>query len=541
MRIRVLSERYGVGPHPSRDSSQMSMPTCGLTTARLVRISRRCALLLSVAILLSSSLWLAQSSARPPKHGNNAFVSVVSQATYPDVTALAQRASSSNRQDRMQLARIPMRQAEPLRATLISFAPPSLWDQHRSAVLATIAAFAALLGLIIFFISYTVQRSRRAQAERALSDSEGRVEFATSSTNSGLWQMTADDQPINGLDACADLFGLPRGIPYTLRDLTNAVHPNDRQIFARSMLTAVRRGTPIDFRFRVGTEGAVRWLSARANPTRPDNGCTPVVTGLFTDVTQLKRLEDDRETQRREVAHLTRRTLVNELSSSIAHELNQPLSAIMMNAETALKILGNGTCGVEQVRDALRDILEDDARAAEVVSRVRRLIKRDTERFGQIDIERLFESTHVLLRSEFIRKGIALEIGYEDTIPQITGDFVQLQQILINLLMNAMEASATPAGIHKVLLKAQRHGDKIRIAVVDNGPGIPDDIRDRLFEPFITSKAEGLGLGLSICATIAESHGGEIALEDNPDGGTAANLILPVAGIGMDRGGSYAH
>jgi C4-dicarboxylate-specific signal transduction histidine kinase len=266
-----------------------------------------------------------------------------------------------------------------------------------------------------------------------------------------------------------------------------------------------------------------------------------VVNGLFTDVTQLKRLEDERETQRREVAHLTRRTLVNELSTSIAHELNQPLSAIMMNAETALKMLRNGSCCVEQVREALQDILEDDARAAEVVNRVRRLIKRDAEQFGDVDIEQLFESTHVLLRSEFIRKGIALEIGYEDTIPQISGDFVQLQQLLINLLMNAMEAGITPASLHKVSLNAHRHGDKVRITVLDNGPGIPDEIRNRVFEPFVTSKAEGLGLGLSICATIAESHGGKIAFEDNPAGGTSANLILPVAGNGMDRGGSYAH
>jgi two-component system sensor kinase FixL len=104
-----------------------------------------------------------------------------------------------------------------------------------------------------------------------------------------------------------------------------------------------------------------------------------------------------------------------------------------------------------------------------------------------------------------------------------------------------MEAGITPASLHKVSLKAHRHGDKVRITVLDNGPGIPDEIRNRVFEPFVTSKAEGLGLGLSICATIAESHGGTIAFEDNPDGGTSANLILPVAGNGMDRGGSYAH
>jgi C4-dicarboxylate-specific signal transduction histidine kinase len=515
----------------------MSVLGYGMTTGRIACISRRPALY--VAIVLSSLIWPIPSSAQPPGRGNGILVLAAS-ATHGGVTVLAQAASDADRFNGQQRARWP--HGMPPAATLMSLASSSLWDQHRSAVLATIAAFAALLGLIVFFISYTVQRSRRAQAEQALSDSEGRVEFATSSTNSGLWQMTNDDQPIMGLEACADLFWLPKGARYTLRELSNVVHPNDRQIFARSMLTAVHRGTPIDFRFRViGKEGAVRWLSAKAHPARSENGSTPVVTGLFTDVTQLKKLEDEREAQRREVAHLTRRTLVNELSSSIAHELNQPLSAIMMNAETALKLLNDGSRHIEQVRDALQDILEDDARAAEVVNRVRRLIKRDTEQFGHVDIEQLFESTHVLLRSEFIRKGIALEIGYEDTIPQISGDFVQLQQLLINLLMNAMDASTTPDSVHKVSLKAHRDGDKVRITVLDNGPGIPNDIRNRLFEPFVTSKAEGLGLGLSICATIAESHGGEIALEDNPAGGTSANLILPVAGIGPDRGGSYAH
>jgi C4-dicarboxylate-specific signal transduction histidine kinase len=497
----------------------------GLATGRIVCVNRRSALLLCSVVAFSSSIWPIQSSAQPPNHGSDILIYAAS-TTHRGVTILAQATSGADRLNGQQRDRGP--RGNPRETTLMA--------------LATIAAFAALLGLIIFFISYTVQRSRRAQAEQALSDSEGRVELATSSTNSGIWQMTDDNQPIKGLDACADLFWLPKGKPYTLRELSNAVHPNDRQIFARSMLTAIRCGAPIDFRFRVtGEKGAVRWLSAKANPARSEAGQTYAVNGLFTDVTQLKRLEDERETQRREVAHLTRQTLVNELSSSIAHELNQPLSAIMMNAETALKMLKNGSCHIEQVRDALQDILEDDARAAEVVNRVRRLIKRDAEQFGYVDIEQLFESTHVLLRSEFIRKGIALEIGYEDTVPQISGDFVQLQQLLINLLMNAMEASITPASAHRVSLNAHRHGDKVRITVLDNGPGIPDEIRNRLFEPFVTSKAEGLGLGLSICATIAESHGGEIALEDNPEGGTSANLILPVAGIGMDRGGSYAH
>jgi C4-dicarboxylate-specific signal transduction histidine kinase len=511
----------------------------GLATGRIVCVNRRSALLLCSVVAFSSSIWPIQSSAQPPNHGSDILIYAAS-TTHRGVTILAQATSGADRLNGQQRDRGP--RGNPRETTLMALAPSSLWDQHRSAVLATIAAFAALLGLIIFFISYTVQRSRRAQAEQALSDSEGRVELATSCTNSGIWQMTDDSQPIKGLEACADLFWLPKGKPYTLRQLSNAVHTNDRQIFARSMLTAMRRGAPIDFRFRVtGEEGAVRWLSARANPARSEDGHTHMVNGLFTDVTQLKRLEDERETQRREVAHLTRRTLVNELSTSIAHELNQPLSAIMMNAETALKMLRNGNCCVEQVREALQDILEDDARAAEVVNRVRRLIKRDAEQFGYVDIEQLFESTHVLLRSEFIRKGIALEIGYEDTIPQISGHFVQLQQLLINLLMNAMEASITPASLHKVSLKAHRHGDKVRITVLDNGPGIPNEIPNRVFEPFVTSKAEGLGLGLSICATIAESHGGKIAFEDNPDGGTSANLILPVAGNGMDRGGSYAH
>lgn len=411
-------ERSWVGWRPLPRLSQMLAAGRLPTRERATGIVRQYIFFLSLAVVTFSSIWATQSLAQPPDRKDRVLSLLASQVTYPGFGALPLSTSNTDRWDSRNAARWAQARKRRQEGAPISFEQSSLWDQHRSAVLATIAALAALLGLVIFFISYTVQRSRRAQAEQALSDSEGRVEFATSSTNSGLWQMTDDDQPIKGVDACADLFGLPKGIPYTLRDLSNVVHPNDRQIFARSMLTPVRRGTPIDFRFRVvGKGGDVRWLSAKATPARAENGPAPVVTGLFTDVTQLKKLEDERDTQRREVAHLTRRTLVNELSSSIAHEINQPLSAIMMNAETALKMLDNGSRDTEQVRDALRDILEDGARATEVVNRVRRLIKRDTEQFGHVDIEQLFESTHVLLRSEFIRKGIALEIGYGETIP----------------------------------------------------------------------------------------------------------------------------
>ncbi len=366
--------------------------------------------------------------------------------------------------------------------------------------------------------------------------SENRVALATASTNSGIWQMKAQDQPIRGLENCAALFGLPNGQSYTLSNLSEVTHPEDRRHFIRSMLSALRNASVIDFSFRVILkDGNIRWLSAKAS-SYLQNDRSVIIDGLFIDVTHVKELESDRDLQRRELFQLSRQATVNELAGSIAHELNQPLSAIMSNAEAGLGHIELVPPDIETIRGILSDVVDEAGRAANVISRVRRMMKKDVSKLELVNLDMLFESTYVLVRSELVRKGISLELDCSSDLPLIFGDFVQLQQILVNLVMNAMEsisASRSPDGNHKILLSAKLANKRVRIVVSDNGPGISKEVQNRLFEPFVSTKSSGLGLGLSICATIAEVHGGDIVLQNNSDGGASATLTLP---IGQDQG-----
>lgn len=407
---------------------------------------------------------------------------------------------------------------------------PTLWEQHRGAVLAVIAGFALLMTVIALLTGYLMESRRRSQAEGALTESEGRMALTASATKSGLWRVRGGDERFILTDTALEIFGLPNDRSYDLRDLAKAIHPEDRQLFLRTMFSAVRQNAPIDFRFRVVMpDGGARWVAAKAQAPERNGEQMHVIDGVFSDVTQIKELENERDQQRQELTHLTRHSIVNELSGSLAHELNQPLTAIMANAEAALDQLGRKDGDLAMVRESLQDIVEADVRAAEVINRVRRMIRKDGSRRELIDTEKLIESIHVLLRSEFVRRRISFRIESDGDIPLFPGDFVQLQQVLINVLMNAMEAIApVAASPREVTLTVMRDGDRVKFIATDTGSGIASDMERKLFEPLATTKTHGLGLGLSICATIIRQHGGDIALTNNPDGGAIATLALPL-------------
>ncbi len=277
-----------------------------------------------------------------------------------------------------------------------------------------------------------------------------------------------------------------------------------------------------------------RWFQLQAN--RFDANDVAYVVVAHEDITELVLVKQTLTTldgsQRREVSQLMRQSVVNRLSSSIAHELNQPLTAVMSNAEAAIEQLTMEPPDIDGAREALQDIVTEDKRAADVISRVRSLIKRDSGNLEYISVDRIVGATHSLLRNEIVRRGVDLVVDCDRTLPPVRGDFVELQQVLINILMNAMESFGSPPfaeGYKKVTIRTEARDIRVCITVSDNGPGVPRALDGNMFEPFVSTKSEGLGLGLSICTTIAELHGGNIALENNQDGGATATLTLPVA------------
>ena len=229
-----------------------------------------------------------------------------------------------------------------------------------------------------------------------------------------------------------------------------------------------------------------------------------------------------------EIARLMRQTLLSELSGTIAHEISQPLTAILANAETAQDLLSQKNIDLGKIKEIVADIIEQDSRASEVIGRVRKLLRKGENKPEIIDVNQLVESTIDLLRGEFRRRKVNIDFVPAHNVPMISGDPVQLQQVLLNLIINAMDAMSAKAPSQRVInIMARANDKKIEVAIVDFGPGLAVGDKARVFEPFFTTKPHGLGLGLSICSTIVKAHGGTLSIENNAGDGATAVVALP--------------
>jgi len=221
--------------------------------------------------------------------------------------------------------------------------------------------------------------------------------------------------------------------------------------------------------------------------------------------------------------------VLGELSGSIAHEVNQPLTAILSNAQAALHLLKQNSPDLAEIRDALEDIVHEDNRAGEVIHRLRGLLKKGERKMESINVNDLVRSTVRLLHSELIGRDISLRLDLDHGSSLTRGDSVQLQQVLLNLVMNAMDAMASTPIAQRSILISTREGETgmVEVLVKDRGHGIRPKENGRLFEPFYTTKAHGLGLGLALCSTIIEAHQGKLTLVNGEDSGAIAGLSLP--------------
>jgi len=275
--------------------------------------------------------------------------------------------------------------------------------------------------------------------------------------------------------------------------------------------------------------GHVRWLQTIKRPIIGKDGTAHQLLGSATDITERKRAELDSIRQRNELAHLSRMTMLGELAGSLAHELNQPLTAILANAQAAQRFLADDEPDVEQVREILQDIVMDDERAGEVIHRLREMLRKGQPRRQPLDVNALVQEILKLVRSDLIIRGVSVSADFEPDLPPILADRVQLQQVMLNLMINGAEAMSGEGAHGRTLLirTDQDEAGSVRLSVRDEGAGIPAEAMTRLFEPFYTTKTNGLGLGLSICRSIITSHGGKIWAANNADRGATVNFSLP--------------
>jgi C4-dicarboxylate-specific signal transduction histidine kinase len=223
---------------------------------------------------------------------------------------------------------------------------------------------------------------------------------------------------------------------------------------------------------------------------------------------------------------------MGELAATIAHEVNQPLTAIVTNGQFCLRRLDGATTNLHDLRPAITEIVNDGTRASAVISRIRGLLAKTSDR-TELDINQVIQDVTSLLRNEFTRNRVLLHTKFATDLPRVLGDSVQLQQVLINLIMNAIEATRTSANRRReVLIRSAKNPDSVLVQVQDSGPGIEPGLANRIFEPFFTTKAKGVGMGLSISHSIIESHGGRLGIVSSSTG-ALFEFTLPTDGAGV--------
>lgn len=277
---------------------------------------------------------------------------------------------------------------------------------------------------------------------------------------------------------------------------------------------------------------------------RKDGSRVPVMVGVAAlegeggamiafvlDLTERKRAEDVLRKTQADLAHVTRVMTMSEIGSSIAHELRQPLSAIMVNAEACLRLLRTDTLNIEEARESARDIVESTNRAGQIIARIRGLMRKGEPEKSALNINELIHDTLSLTRTELWRQRIAVEIELQDSLPDVVGDRVQLQQVLVNLMLNSIDAmSVVDDRPRRLTIRslAWDHG-MIAAEVADTGVGIPPERADQIFEPFNSTKPSGLGMGLSVSRAIIQAHGGRLWATQNGGPGATVHFTLPPA------------
>ena len=351
-----------------------------------------------------------------------------------------------------------------------------------------------------------------------------------SSTGSFSWSL-ANDQ-LTWSEQTYRIYEIDPATPVAFLSVMNAIHPEDMSMCKEKVQGAVRDGRDFELEFRLPLPGSsLKYLYVVAHATRDQDGQLEYI-GAVQDVTERRLSEDALEKVRSELAHVARVTTLGALTASIAHEVNQPLSGIITNASTCLRMLAADPPNIEGARETARRAIRDGNRAADVIKRLRALFSNNGTAIESVDLNEATREVLALSSSELQRGGVLVRRELAEELPIVTGDRVQLQQVILNLVLNASEAmSQVYDRPRQLVIRTDRHNsDGVRLSVQDTGVGIEPSNVERLFDAFYTTKHDGMGVGLSVSRSIVERHHGRLWAEPNDGPGATFSFSIPWVG-----------
>jgi PAS domain S-box-containing protein len=410
---------------------------------------------------------------------------------------------------------------------------PCVFTPRRTALLQLLASQAAL-SLENVWLHSDLQRENdsRRRTEAALRRSEMFLAEAQRLSRTGSFGWSPSTGALHSSDETHRIIGLELGTSLSLEEVFARIHPEDASQVRDTIRRAGKTGAPLDYEHRfVMPDGSIRFVRVIAKSVHEPGNAVEYV-GAVTDITEWHEAEAALQNAQAELAHVMRVSALGELAASIGHEVRQPLGAIAADASAALNWLGLSPPNVDGAKEALTAIDADCQRAGDILSRINAMLKRAPLERTTCDLNAIVSGVVPLVRSQFERRGVALETELDQELPPLLGDSVQLQQVLINLLLNAVEASRSMgAERSRVVIRTfteSRDGRLWSIAsVADAGKGIDPDLRTRIFESFYTTRPEGLGMGLSISRSIVLRHGGELTVSENQPYGSTFVIRLP--------------
>lgn len=407
--------------------------------------------------------------------------------------------------------------------TSVRFHEPTAWQRYRAQIIAGIA-IVALQAALIAALLFEVRARRRTG--RALAESQKQMNLAASAARLSFWSW---DTASGNVDV-SRIWSRTKNRPpsaIAFKEIVGSTYPPDREPLQRAASRALTTGEELDVEYRVvDAAGAMRWIAARG---RVDRGDAQRLRGVALDVTERKASELRAAQDRSALRHMSRISMVGQLSAAIAHQLNQPLAAILGNAETARKMLERERLDTTELQAICDDILSEDRRAADIIRRLSELYKRGDMQMNAVDVNELIGETLDLLRTELLVRQVTSIVELEAGLPPVEGSRVQLQQVVLNLALNAAEALNTVTDRErKLTIRTGSSGPCVLLYVIDNGPGIAADPLDRVFEPFWSTRDAGMGMGLAICQSIVTAHRGSITVANSDRGGAAFCVRLPV-------------